>query len=99
MVSHQRKPEINGLGDYMQFPILTMPICPRCGKSSFGIKEFQVEDANYRHFAILCTSCGCVVGTETMQDDERINKIIAKLNDLEIELNGIKSSLMRHGIY
>jgi uncharacterized Zn finger protein len=83
----------------MHFPILTMPTCPKCGKGNFGIKEFHVQDANFRHYAIMCTSCGCVVGTETMQDDERLNKIISKLNELNIELNDIKSSLMRHGIY
>ena len=83
----------------MHFPILTMPTCPKCGKGNFGIKEFQVQDANFRHYALICTSCGCMVGTETMQDDERINQIMAKLNGLEIELNNIRNSLMRHGIY
>ena len=95
MVSHQRKLEINGLGDYMQFPILAMPICPRCGKSSFGIKEFQVEDANYRHFAILCTSCGCVVGTETMQDDDRINRTIQEIGRVSSEISALSNKIDR----
>ena len=83
----------------MDMPVYTTPICPRCGKSSFGIKEFYVQGANYRHYAILCTSCGAVVGTETMQDDNRLNQIMAKLNSIETEISNVKSSLLRHGIY
>lgn len=83
----------------MHFPILTMPTCPKCGKSNFGIKEFQVQDANFRHYAIMCTSCGCVVGTETMQDDERVNQLQNTLSRIEGQLTNIRSALQRHGIY
>ena len=56
-------------------PVIVAPICPRCGKNSFGIKEIDVQNANFRHFAVLCTSCGCVVGTETMEVVDRFNRI------------------------
>ena len=87
------------LGGFMHFPILTIPTCPKCGASTFGIKEIQVQDANFRHYAILCTSCGCVVGTETMQDDERVNQLQNTLLRIEGQLTNIKNALQRHGIY
>lgn len=76
----------------MNFPVYATPTCPLCKGHNFGIKEFDVHDANFRHFAILCTSCGCVVGTESMQEDDRKEQILRSLND-------IKDMLQRHGIY
>lgn len=83
----------------MDLPVYVQPTCPRCGGHNFGIKEIPVQNANYRHFAILCTSCGCVVGAETMQDDERINQLKSELSAIKQELNNISNSLRRHGIY
>lgn len=65
---------------FSNFPVAVTPICPRCGKNSFGIKEIEVQNANFRHFAVLCTSCGCVVGTETMEVIDRFNKIEQRLD-------------------
>lgn len=79
--------------------VVVNPICPRCGKGQFGIKEFNVQNANYRHFAILCTACGCVVGTETMQDDERKNQLQNAIDSLSVTVNTVRSALQRHGIY
>lgn len=80
-------------------PVIANPICPRCGKGQFGIKEFAVQGANYRHFAIICTACGCVVGTETMQDDARKNQLQNAIDSLSLTMNNIRSALQRHGIY
>jgi uncharacterized Zn finger protein (UPF0148 family) len=79
--------------------VYTNPICPKCGKSHFGIREIDVQDANFRHFAIICTSCGCIVSTETMQDDDRQAKLESALNNISNQLKGIVSALQRHGIY
>ena len=83
----------------MNTPVFVNPICPRCGKSNFGIKEFNVQDARFRHFAILCTACGCVVGTESMQDDERASQLQNAIDALSSNLNAIKFALQRKGIY
>ena len=76
-------------------PVLANPICPRCGKGVFGIKEFSVQNANFRHFAIICTSCGCVIGTETMQDDDRFNRIVQMLNQVSSEVGILSSKVER----
>lgn len=70
----------------MGIPVTVTPCCPRCGGQNFGIKEIAVQNANFRHYAILCTACGCVVGTETMQDDERQNILMQKL---DFVMNGL----------
>ena len=79
----------------MAVPVITNPTCPKCGSSNFGIKEFDVHNANYRHFAILCTSCGCVVGTETMQDDERINRAMQELGRASSEISVLSNKVDR----
>ena len=43
---------------------MTTPTCPKCGGVYFSIQELRVQGANYRHNAIVCQSCGCIVGTE-----------------------------------
>lgn len=43
---------------------MTTPRCPKCNNSSFEIGEIKIQNANYRHNAIVCTSCGCIVGME-----------------------------------
>ena len=40
------------------------PTCPKCGNTSFEIGEIKIKDATYRHNAIVCVMCGCVVGIE-----------------------------------
>lgn len=62
-------------------PVFTSPICPRCGAiNCFGIREIEVRDARFRHYAILCTMCGCVVGTESMELTEHFRQIEERLN-------------------
>ena len=79
----------------MAVPVITNPTCPKCGSTHFGIKEFNVQNANYRHFAILCTSCGCVVGTETMQDDDRLNRAIQELRRVNSEISALANKVDR----
>ena len=77
----------------MAVPVMKNATCPKCGGSQFGITEFYVQNANYRHFAILCTSCGCVVGTETMQDDDRINTLLQKLVRVSSEISALSTKV------
>ena len=79
----------------MAAPVITSPTCPKCGGPHFGIKEFNVQNANYRHFAILCTSCGCVIGTETMQDDDRINRTMQELGRISSEISALSNKVDR----
>lgn len=83
----------------MAFPVYTNPTCPKCGKSHFGIREIDVQDANFRHFVIICTACGCIVSTETTQDDDRQAKLESALSNISNQLKGVVSALQRHGIY
>jgi len=83
----------------VNIPVMVNPICPRCGHSGFGIKEIVIQNATYRHFAIICTHCGCIVSTETMQDDERANQLKSELVALKQQLQTMTNALQRHGIY
>lgn len=57
---------------------MATPSCPKCGNTSFEMKEFVIKNANYRHYAIICSSCGTIVSTEelasTMKALERIKE-------------------------
>jgi len=56
------------------------PCCPKCGSTSFEMGEVKVSNANYRHNAIACASCGCVVGIEeAMSLMYMLSKIAEKL--------------------
>lgn len=61
-------------------PVYKTPICPRCGKAQFGIREIEVQGANFRHYAVLCTACGCVVGTESLELIDRFNRLEERMN-------------------
>jgi len=45
---------------------MATPSCPKCGHTSFEMKEFSVKNASYRHNAIICASCGAIVSTEEL---------------------------------
>lgn len=64
---------------FNSIPVYKTPICPRCGMSRFGIKELEVQNANWVHYAIICMACGCIVGTESVQDTSILNKIADRL--------------------
>lgn len=40
------------------------PSCPRCKNTSFEIGAIEIRGARYKHNAIVCVMCGCVVGLE-----------------------------------
>lgn len=61
-------------------PVYKTPICPRCGKSQFGIREIDVQNANFRHYAVMCTACGCVVGTESVELINRFDKLELRMD-------------------
>ena len=43
---------------------MATPSCPKCGNTSFEMKEFIIKNASYGHNAIICASCGAIVATE-----------------------------------
>ena len=63
---------------------MTTPACPRCGNTSFEMGEIKIKNAAYRHNAIVCASCGCIVGLE------EINSIMKMLSDIGDKLDGKK---------
>ena len=79
----------------MAVPVIVNPCCPRCGGHNFGIREIAVQNANFRHFGILCMSCGCVVGTESMQDDDRFNRSVQLLSRISNDIASLSSQIDR----
>ena len=43
---------------------MATPSCPKCGNTTFEMKDFEIRNANYRHSAICCSVCGAIVATE-----------------------------------
>lgn len=59
---------------------MSFPSCPKCGGQLFEMTELQVQNANYRHTAIVCSKCGAIVGTEEcMSIMHMLDKIAEKL--------------------
>ncbi len=79
----------------MDYPVLTNPVCSKCGGLHFGIKELNIQNANFRHYAIFCTKCGSIVCTETMQDDDRNSRIIQALNDVSNQVSRLANEINR----
>ena len=71
------------------------PVCPKCGGPQFGIKEVNIQYANFRHYAIFCTKCGCIVSTETMQDDDRNIRLIQVLNNVANQVSQLSNEVSR----
>lgn len=71
------------------------PACPKCGGNGFGIEEINVENANFRHYAVFCKHCGSIVGTETMQDDARTNNVLQSLGSVSRQVLAISSEIRR----
>jgi Fe2+ or Zn2+ uptake regulation protein len=43
---------------------MATPKCPKCDSIHFELKEIKIKDANFRHNAIICSSCGSVIAVE-----------------------------------
>ena len=43
---------------------MARPTCPKCDNTRFELKELIVNGAQFKLYAIICTSCGCVVSTQ-----------------------------------
>jgi len=46
---------------------MTTPRCPKCNNSSFEMGEIAIKNAAFKHNAIVCSSCGCIVGMEEIK--------------------------------
>ncbi len=59
---------------------MTTPKCPKCERTTFEIGAVQIHNARYPHNAIVCASCGCVVGVEeNLSITYMLGKIAEKL--------------------
>ena len=63
---------------------MATPKCPSCGNHTFELQEFVPKGANYKMFAVQCSSCGVVVGAMEHESNN------ASLSHLEREINEIK---------
>ena len=43
---------------------MAIPKCPACEGRRFKLTEIKVEGTDHRTYAIHCSSCGAVVGTQ-----------------------------------
>lgn len=60
---------------------MSNPSCPKCESTRFEMVEFDVKGAIQQHLAIICSSCGTIVGTEEALSSVRILcKIADRLN-------------------
>ncbi len=64
--------------------------CPKCGNTSFEMKEHTPDKSNYKLEFVQCSSCGTVVGvmdyfnigTRINEVDEKIDKLINLVNSI-----------------
>jgi predicted nucleic-acid-binding Zn-ribbon protein len=59
---------------------MATPKCPKCEGTRFEIKPIEVAGANYKHNAVICSSCGAILGIEEYYNiGARIQKLAAAL--------------------
>ena len=82
---------------------MALSSCPRCSSGSFEIVEANVADATYRMLFIQCSSCGCVVGTQTYFDpgflskrnEEALAELLRQFSGMQGQLAEIRGHLSR----
>lgn len=52
------------------------PSCPKCGEHEFEVVLITPKNAAGKWEFIQCSNCGVVVGTESLEVHEKINKIM-----------------------
>jgi predicted nucleic-acid-binding Zn-ribbon protein len=57
---------------------MARPTCPKCDNTRFELKELDVVGAQFKLYAIICTSCGCIVSTEEYFNTAATLNIMAK---------------------
>ncbi|MFC1461125.1 hypothetical protein ACFLQR_01235 [Verrucomicrobiota bacterium] len=57
---------------------MAIPQCPKCQNSTFQMNPLGIAGANFKHSAIVCSSCGCIVGTEELMSVMYMLSKIAK---------------------
>ena len=43
---------------------MAIPTCPKCQSTTFEINEIDVQHEHFKHYAVCCSTCGCIVSTE-----------------------------------
>ena len=59
---------------------MAIPTCPKCEYTHFELKDLPHKDAKFRIYAVICSSCGCIVSTEpVINTAAAIDNLAAKL--------------------
>lgn len=64
---------------------MATPTCPKCTSTRFELKELAVNGARYRMYAIICSSCGCIVSTADFTNTHATLEILAKKLGVSID--------------
>ena len=64
--------------------------CPKCGSTSFELKENVPATSNFKLLFVQCSSCGCVVGVmDYLNIGSTLEKIEKKIDTLSAQLNNV----------
>lgn len=82
---------------------MALSSCSKCNGGSFEMKESSVSHATYRILFIQCSSCGCVVGTQSYFDagflakknQEAIAGLSQQLAQVQTQISAIQRHLQR----
>jgi predicted nucleic-acid-binding Zn-ribbon protein len=43
---------------------MALPSCPKCGNHMFTTSEIEPSGSNFKFIAVICSSCGTIVGVQ-----------------------------------
>lgn len=79
---------------------MAIPTCPKCSSTSFQLSEYSPLGGNYKYNFIICSSCGCIVGSQEYYNiGASLFETPPTLNDRFAEVKDMLStlqSLVRH---
>jgi hypothetical protein len=57
---------------------MAKPTCPKCDSTRFELAELSIKNCNFRHYAVHCQYCGCVVSILPYMDIYTAIETLAK---------------------
>jgi hypothetical protein len=66
---------------------MAQPMCPKCERKIFEIKELSPKNSKWKYNFVQCATCGCVVGVVDYYNlGALIHRLASKMNiDLEAD--------------
>ena len=57
---------------------LPIPKCPKCNNSNFALVLIEPKGTRFKMYAVCCSECGAVVGTEPFDTTAELIYCLAK---------------------